>query len=231
MWLTWVTRVFLSPCFLRCCRPWCCSFPSVSLPRSPQRLHPAHWAERLCLRREDQSGLFLHSHVSWTHCHDIAPRQSYLQMCRLEPPPLWRSPGGAASVWRCELFSSPETKTDRALRLATVVYETLLYICSECCPASVASAVTDTYINEVLGVENIRDLVAKQILFSSSKTLDVDMLDHHLESKTFYYSFYCHHHIWMKTYLKCIFLECDSSANIPFLVCLYLYTDIRWYCG
>lgn len=33
---------------------------------------------------------------------------SYLQMCRLELPPLWRFQGGAASAWRHELFSSPE---------------------------------------------------------------------------------------------------------------------------
>lgn len=40
-----------------------------------------------------------------------------------------------------------------------------------------------TYIDEVSGVKHIRDLIAKQILFSSSKTLDVDMLDDNLDKK------------------------------------------------
>lgn len=40
-----------------------------------------------------------------------------------------------------------------------------------------------TYVNEVPGMEHIRDLIAKQILFSPSKTLDVDMLDNHLYTK------------------------------------------------
>lgn len=48
------------------------------------------------------------------------------------------------------------------------------------------STVTNTYIDEVSGVEDIRDLIAEQILFSSSKTLDVDMLDNHLQTKIFY---------------------------------------------
>lgn len=41
----------------------------------------------------------------------------------------------------------------------------------------------ETYINEIFGMENIRDLIAKQILFGSPQTLDVHMLDNHLWSR------------------------------------------------
>lgn len=41
----------------------------------------------------------------------------------------------------------------------------------------------DTYINEIFGMENIRDLIAEQILFGSPQTLDVHMLDNHLWSR------------------------------------------------
>lgn len=44
----------------------------------------------------------------------------------------------------------------------------------------------NTYINEVSGVENIRDLVAQQILFSPAQTLDVHMLDDHLQGEILY---------------------------------------------
>lgn len=36
-------------------------------------------------------------------------------------------------------------------------------------------------------MKHIRDLIAKQVLFSSSKTLDVDMLDDHLYRKVMFY--------------------------------------------
>lgn len=40
--------------------------------------------------------------------------------------------------------------------------------------------VVSTYVNEVFGVENVRDLIAEQILLGSPKTLDVNMLYDHL---------------------------------------------------
>lgn len=43
--------------------------------------------------------------------------------------------------------------------------------------------ISSTYIDEVFGVKNIRDLVAEQILLSSSKPLNVDMLDDHLQTQ------------------------------------------------
>lgn len=43
------------------------------------------------------------------------------------------------------------------------------------------STLISTYINEVLGVEDVRDLVAEQILFSPPQPLDVDVLDNHLQ--------------------------------------------------
>ena len=48
------------------------------------------------------------------------------------------------------------------------------------CYYIVKQKVYNTYINETFGVEDLRDLIAKQILFSSSKALDVDVLDNNL---------------------------------------------------
>lgn len=115
MWL----KAFLSPCSLHCCQPWCCSFPSASLSPSPQTLRPDRWAKRLHLRRETP-----HPHISEAHSgyypidqrRAVTVRTSYLRTYRWEPPPLWRFPGGAASVWRCEPFSSPVTETEIELR-------------------------------------------------------------------------------------------------------------------
>ena len=38
-----------------------------------------------------------------------------------------------------------------------------------------------TYIDEVLGVEHVRNLVSQEILLRPAQALDVDMLDHHLQ--------------------------------------------------
>lgn len=48
-------------------------------------------------------------------------------------------------------------------------------------------------------MENIRDLIAEQIFFSSSKTLDVDMLDNHLQSQLFYSDYF---HISIMQYMN-----------------------------
>lgn len=41
---------------------------------------------------------------------------------------------------------------------------------------------TNAYVNQIFGLENIRDLITEQILFGSSQTLDVNMLDNYLQS-------------------------------------------------
>lgn len=37
-----------------------------------------------------------------------------------------------------------------------------------------------TYVNKILGVEDVRDLVAKEVLLGSPESLNVDVLDDHL---------------------------------------------------
>lgn len=137
----------------------------------------------------EEEGSFLHIHV--THVALVFVKKvwkSYRQTYRWEPPPLWRFPGGAASVWRCEIFSSPATNTETELFTHK---PHLPDSWNRSCQSAILSInVQDsrdmnTYINEVFGVENLRDLIAEQILFSSPKTLDVNVLDDHLQSQTF----------------------------------------------
>lgn len=117
-----------------------------------------------------------------SHRSMVTVQAGYLQTCQWEPPPLWRFRGGAASVERREPFSSPATETGAEhQKILKQNYQELFT--PECCYASVCSTVTNTYFNEVFGVEDIRDLIAKEIFFGSSKTLDVDMLDNHLQNK------------------------------------------------
>lgn len=40
-----------------------------------------------------------------------------------------------------------------------------------------------TYVDEILGVEDVRDLVAEQVLLGSPKSLNVDVLDDHLQTQ------------------------------------------------
>lgn len=38
------------------------------------------------------------------------------------------------------------------------------------------------YINEILCVEDVRDLVAEEVLLGSPKSVNVDVLDNHLQT-------------------------------------------------
>lgn len=83
--------------------------------------------------------------------------------------------------------------------------------------ATLSDTFVNTYINEVFGVEDIRDFIAKQILFSSSETLNVDMLDNHLQSKIVFFDYF---HITM--IIHCIY---DNASGISTLRCRLVLTN------
>lgn len=175
MWL----KAFLSPCSLHCCQPWCCSFPSASLSPSPQTSHPDRWAKRLHLRREtppshQQSTQRSLSHRSAPCSHSSNELPSDVSMRTSTSLKIPRRSSFCLAMWA--FFITCNQDRNRAEEPSNNNYH-----------ASLLSTVSNTYIDEVFGVEDIRDLIAEQVLFSSSKTLDVDMLDDHLKTKIFYF--------------------------------------------
>ena len=199
----------LSPCCLRCCRPWCCSCPSASSSLSPRTSRPDHWATHPHLGGIDQNRqraplqwrkyilLVIHSYwqrlmiemgcdiVSDTHIHSCLRAHtvpSDVSMTTSTSLKMPRRSSFCLAIW--DFFMTCQRPNKQLLAQMFPlklgnISECVCRLCVHVWVCGVQSA--HTYINKVFSMEDLRDFIAQQILFGSSQALNVDMLDNNLQ--------------------------------------------------